>query len=450
MYLQLKWLAAAVCALLFTLFRIPVAHAQISFPLPAHATPANITAVEYFFDTDPGLGNGIALPMSAGVDVTATASINISGVTPGVHNFYTRARSAAGWSQATRSILYVIPTLSINAAASLKDIVALEYFIDTDPGIGNGNSIPFTPAPEVAINNLSANIGTLSDGVHRFFIRAKDAGGNWSLLNLFRMSIVTNTISIPAHAAPGNLTALEYFFDADPGFGNATRLTIPAGTDLQQYQFAADVSGLTDGTHTLYIRSVGNWSMTSSRTFRISNNPLPVRLVHFNAQKQGTFVALSWQTAIEEANSHFIIQRSSDAKTFDSIGTVAGKGTTSLANSYKFPDRQPLSGIGYYRLQQVDENGSFTYSPIIAVRMDAANDFFTINNPVTSSLHIHTLVGDSPLTYVITDLAGRNLMTVSGRKGEVAVVNTASFPAGVYLIRGYKGNEMHQLKFIKQ
>lgn len=449
MQLPLKWLAGILSAFALTLTGVPASYAQINFPIPPHTVPGNITAVEYFFNTDPGFGNGTPLPASTATDIFISQSINISGLSPGVHQLYIRVRTDKGWGATNRSILHIVHGLNV-PSVTLAPVVKAEYFIDTDPGPGNAVNLPITSGRDVSITNFAANIGGLNDGVHHFFIRTQDAAGSWSLLNRFVVSVVSATVSFPPHAAVQNLTALEYFFDTDPGLGNATPLNVPAGTDLQQYQFVADVSGLADGTHTLFIRSAGKWSLTNSRIFVIGSSALPVSLVRFNARREQTSVALNWQTANEQGNSHFIIQRSESAQTFDSIGMVAGSGGNVLSHDYDFIDRHPLAGTSYYRLMQVDVNGKFTYSPVIAVRMDAANEFFSVNNPVSQALLIYEQGRGEAATYQVSDLSGQVVLTVNTSGKAMEEVNVSTLPAGAYLIRGQRNGAMHQLKFIKQ
>src|SRR5690606_10958019 len=95
--------------------------------------------------------------------------------------------------------------------------------------------------------------------------------------------------------------------------------------------------------------------------------PLPVELVYFTASVRNNQAHLEWLTASELDNDRFEIERSSDARRFEKIGTVKGKGTTSLETKYQFTDRTPVEGTVYYRLKQVDHDGQFAYSNVIAV-----------------------------------------------------------------------------------
>jgi len=103
--------------------------------------------------------------------------------------------------------------------------------------------------------------------------------------------------------------------------------------------------------------------------------PLPVVLTEFTAARVGRVALLSWRTASEQNNAHFIVEGSTDGTTFKRLALVAGHGTTILAHSYQYSDTTLIgahSGTVYYRLQQVDTNNKVTYSPLRMLTTAAA------------------------------------------------------------------------------
>ena len=93
--------------------------------------------------------------------------------------------------------------------------------------------------------------------------------------------------------------------------------------------------------------------------------PLPVELILFtatNTARQG--VALHWVTASEKNSHSFVVERSADGKIFRSMGTLAAAGSTQARTAYDLTDEQPLSGTSYYRLRQVDLDGTTADSPV--------------------------------------------------------------------------------------
>ena len=97
---------------------------------------------------------------------------------------------------------------------------------------------------------------------------------------------------------------------------------------------------------------------------------LPITLVSFNGKaKKKNGVQLDWTTASGENNSAIIVERSHNGFDFKRLGSVQGKGTTNSVNIYSFMDDEPLEGVNYYRLIDVDQSGKENASEIIMVQL---------------------------------------------------------------------------------
>jgi Concanavalin A-like lectin/glucanases superfamily/MBG domain/CARDB/PKD-like domain/Secretion system C-terminal sorting domain len=222
---------------------------------------ADIVAAEYFIDTDPGAGLGAPITVNNGVVVNFTASIP-AGTVPGFHVLAIRTKDSDGkWGMYENCGFFV----SNAADADAADIVAAEYFIDTDPGPGLGSPISVTNG---AIVNFTANVpaGTVP-GFHFIAIRTKDATGKWGLFEN-RGFFVNNTIDADA----ADIVAAEYFIDADPGTGNGSPIPVTNGAIVN---FTANVpAGTVSGFHFLAIRTKdanGKWGMYENRGFFVNN-----------------------------------------------------------------------------------------------------------------------------------------------------------------------------------
>ncbi len=99
------------------------------------------------------------------------------------------------------------------------------------------------------------------------------------------------------------------------------------------------------------------------------NLVLPVELTSFTVVSSSDGVLLSWKTATENNNSGFAVERSVDNKTFLNVGFVKGNGTSTKENVYSYLDKN-VSGKLYYRLNQIDFNGTSKYSKTIEVDMN--------------------------------------------------------------------------------
>lgn len=104
--------------------------------------------------------------------------------------------------------------------------------------------------------------------------------------------------------------------------------------------------------------------------------PLPVELLSFNAEKKGSEAYLTWSTASEINNNFFEVERSIDALNYSSVLVRQGAGNSNQILNYDGYDYYPLQGISYYRLKQVDFDGTSDYSSPVALRFDSEFEHF--------------------------------------------------------------------------
>jgi hypothetical protein len=156
----------------------------------------------------------------------------------------------------------------------------------------------------------------------------------------------------------------------------------------------------------------------------------PVELTFFKGTRENKQVMLTWQTASEKNNDHFLVEHGQNGNQFQTLGRVTGNGTSSASNNYHFQHRQPAKGINYYRLKQVDFDGKFEYSPLVSVFFENEEpEIFP--NPTTGPVW---LKGESQgrRTARVTDLAGR--VVLEKDLSESSLIDLFGQPSGVYLI----------------
>ena len=157
-------------------------------------------------------------------------------------------------------------------------------------------------------------------------------------------------------------------------------------------------------------------------------NPLPVELTRFEAQAKGQSVNVSWATASEKNNDHFDVQRSATGEGFATIGTVKGQGNSSSAHEYAFTDGHPLAGQAYYRLRQVDADGSTSYSPVVAVQRTTEATAYP--NPTAGSITLPASSG--PIRYRVLNSVGQTLL--SGQAAGTEKLDLSSLPKGTFFL----------------
>jgi hypothetical protein len=148
----------------------------------------SLAAIEYFFDTDPGPGNGIRI-FTGRNTVTLVELLDTSMLAPGIHRLYVRSRDSDGQWGMPQSITFLITWV----AEPGTEVTRLEFFIDTDPGFGNGTPVELTPGASVSVD-LPIPVGQIEHGNHYLYIRARNSEGGWGLPACCQFSD-----GIPAH-----------------------------------------------------------------------------------------------------------------------------------------------------------------------------------------------------------------------------------------------------------
>ncbi len=236
------------------------------FCFACNVSGQTITSLEYFVDADPGVGLGTPLSITPADSIDRTFNLSGGAVSEGIHVLGMRAKARGRWGVATSRWYMVVRVPATQGPA--PRIAAGEYFIDTDPGPGNGIRIAAVPNADSVDVNLSVPVAVLSDGIHTLGVRFKDAGGTWGV----QLARVFWIIRTPIARTKARLSRAEWFIDTDPGPGRATRLPSAIVGDSALFTASAGTSGLQPGYHTFGIRmadSLGRWGAVRSSPFFI-------------------------------------------------------------------------------------------------------------------------------------------------------------------------------------
>lgn len=202
-------------------------------------------------------------------------------------------------------------------------------------------------------------------------------------------------------------------------------------------------SGVDDGTYSVEM-TLNNCSVASNK-LKIAVNcmPLPVQLSVFNASVVENKVALVWETTSESKFSGFVIERSFDLKHWESIGFIPSKsrnheGVNTM--EYNFEDYELLAENQYYRLKNLDLDGSYSHSNIRSVNLKGINtEFVVYPNPATNTLTVTQLRQGTSIS--LLDLKGN---TIHPRKLDEKQEGKQSFdvsdlPPGIYQVKISEG-----------
>jgi len=179
---------------------------------------------------------------------------------------------------------------------------------------------------------------------------------------------------------------------------------------------------------------------------------LPVSFIHFEGQCVDHKIHLSWTTAAERNNSAFIIQRSSDGLNWISVDTIQGKNNSDTRTSYQFTDEQlsthSFPDFFYYRLQQLDIDGTAQFSKLILVPAclnSSAQKMQISPNPGTGEF---LLTGLSPASQLILINASGKIIATYRVSAETMALHLSDNPAGVYFLTNTCASGSSAIKFI--
>ena len=222
--------------------------------------------VEYFWDTDPGVGKGQVLQSFTESEAIVSASLDASKLSAGIHHLGLRALNDGRFSATYYRSFYVPP--------QMEKITRIEYAWDSAPALGKGNQLTFTSG---SIVDLTQNLSVkgLKAGMHTLYIRA--------LSTNHHSQTYTRSFYVPP--TEHKVNAVEYYFDNDPGVGKATRVAASLNDESLDMAFNVDTKGLSEGVHHIGIRTLtdATWSDTKVRQFlvrKIENDEV-VRLEYF-------------------------------------------------------------------------------------------------------------------------------------------------------------------------
>ncbi len=176
---------------------------------------------------------------------------------------------------------------------------------------------------------------------------------------------------------------------------------------------------------------------------------MPVSLIAFTAEMMNETVVLNWTTVVETNNKKFIIERSQNLSNWVAIGEVAGNGNTTALVNYSFTDNAPLNGLTYYRLKQVDNNGTYSNSNVVVIEQTKGQLVNIGPNPFDEALTITTNIKGS-LDISIHDVLGRLLYQAKQKVEDGKLLLHPELASGAYVITIQTDAFVEQQRIIKK
>jgi hypothetical protein len=260
-------------------------------------------------------------------------------------------------------------------------------------------------------------------------------------------------------------------------WGNSGWLTKPMGStsyapgtlsdiqlgSLDNYYYSGSVDDILYVTRDSLTTS-GNWSGSDTRigykSLGIGNSALPVELDFFTAILNGSQVELRWKTETEVNNYGFYIERSNDISDWTAIGFVEGHGNSNSPKQYNFNDNDiNQTGTYYYRLKQIDFDGTIEYFNIVSVKIEIPNKYYlsqNFPNPFNPETRISFTLPEKQLVSLrVYNMLGElveELVNGPREAGSYTITFDASnLSSGIYIYRIQTDNfaENKKMNFLK-
>lgn len=384
-----------------------------------------------------------------------------------VNNLAPNPADTASWSVNGRGI-HLNATLN---PAIIKDIDGNNRPLTIVAGLPDLGAFQFkptalaplaTPVPAVVNPGDTQAFVFLGDTVAKIY--GASVTGPGVLVRQYVGEVPVNAVGATYHMyyAIDMQNPLSVSFNALVYYNNLWLGSIPTETDMRLAKRSTSVnSWMIDGgalidtvKNSMHVFSLyeGYYSFSGSDI----TIPLPVKLLRFTAQKEGEQVSLKWSTASERNSDRFEIERSVNKNEWTMQGKVKASGNSNSMRSYQFSDQ--ATGNRYtlfYRLRMVDQNGSFTYSDIIAVNPNEGKlQAHVFPNPLGDDLYIELqAMAVENIRLGVSDIRGNEIFSqeVSVKEGLnlLKLEQAASLEAGIYFLSYTLDGTTHTCKLMK-
>lgn len=323
-----------------------------------------------------------------------------------------------------------------------------QYLTDGTQGLDLGTGVANLPAGTITFTVTTLAAGTIGDNVPDVLIT--QIASPSATIDSYQVLDASGKQVTGTKTLTANFTDVPVVGQWTVDFYEASQnpMTLSAGftktnRDLRLLALDWSAFGLTSANYASVKQFQITLSGDSDQAFIAYNTasttlaPLPVQLVSFAGQLLGRAVHLTWQTASEASSAYFEVEASADGRRFAPVGRVAAAGSSQQARRYQFDCPSVAAGSSYYRLRQVDLDGSAHYSATVVVQAGAAAvevfpscfaDYLTVRLPATGVASLTLLAADGRVVR-------QQALPTSPEAQETALAGLADLPAGLYLLR---------------
>jgi hypothetical protein len=282
----------------------------------------------------------------------------------------------------------------------------------------------FPATSGVTASDWTGSTPAVSSAGNKLIGPDNNTGSNWvTAAGAFLQNPNAINPGVPA-PMPGSMAGFNWYYLNTPIDTNAS-IKVGPYTTPGLYRYVAE-----------YNTACGIFRDTVTIT---ASSTVPVSINYFNAAKAENDVVLNWQTASEINNAYFEVERSADNSRFEPIGRVKGKGNSVRINNYSFKDEEAILHFSnlnqlYYRLKQVDKDGTYEYSQTAVINLSTSNNLQAVlfPNPNNGSFTIHLdgVEEGNNIELSIVDMMGNLMYASTYNNNHIAI--DAPFAPGVY------------------
>ncbi|OJW84928.1 MAG: hypothetical protein BGO69_10310 [Bacteroidetes bacterium 46-16] len=368
------------------------------------------------------------------------------------YNFRTPGHQVGGWALGPDSPA----TGELHGYANIAPFDATDGFLYSraDSAMGPGLNFLYQYDSFTVIDNwVFLPVDSISDNTHMSFYTSTDPGliANNYLDSLQVYYNITDTSTDTSkfvrwtgfHQAPQYPQSWTYKYDS-------LNLLVPANTHtIGRVAFRHHVVGDQQGAVSWFV---------AIDDINLNTYPLPMSLVSlYCTPDKDNNVNVYWETASENNNAYFIVERTVDGKNFKQLGKVKAAGNSTVKQNYSFQDVTAASA-GYnkvmYRLKQVDANGKYGYSQVVTATLTSTG-VSNMLNPYLSgnTLHINFMTADAGMVGIqVLNSNGQKVAEMKKETAEglnIATMDFSSMPSGIYIVRVSGKTETLINRFVK-
>jgi len=440
-------------------------------PVSLDVTSLPTTGKSYVWYSDAAglnpIGSGASItfprPYSSTVYVKEVASVSIvntlvtpavPGATNTISNIGTTVEASLADATTTRTTtLNVTSPLILNSFRFIArgadwacDGATASYTVNIRNTSTNAIVGTYTPSGSVHLGNAANAISISGNNRKQFNVSpALSLSAGTYAVEITLLSVST------ANGCPASDGPKLGLFNFSGLSSSSTTGISNAGATTSTTSYITNISVSTEASPAVYedVITPTNMACSNISPAIVVNCPLFVTWFNFEANRipQSSSVALNWSTSFEENSNAFFILRSIDGIHFEKIGQVNSSINSNTLTHYSFIDDNAPSGIVYYKIQEVDYNGTSTYSRVVSLNGSESISFKLLPNPGNGNFILTGYNNNHPINLTVYSSTGQLIANVSATINEN--INLEYLSSGVYIVKIISAETSQTLRYVK-